>query len=252
MTTLFERITRGRRPRPRRVLIYGTGGVGKSTWASCAPSPIFLPIEDGIGDIECAAFPLLTSWDQVCQALDDLYEQPHDFRTIVLDSVDWLERLIWDQVCRDQPKPVASIEDIGYAKGYTFALSYWRALLDGMEALRTKHGMTCILIGHSKIEKFESPDAPAYDRYSVKLHRHAAGVVCEWADEVLFARHKTLTTTTEEGFGVKRTRGISTGERVLCCTEKPSHVAKNRLDLPDEIPLLWSAYADHFITEESK
>jgi hypothetical protein len=70
-------------------------------------------------------------------------------------------------------------------------------------------------------------------------------MVAEWSDEVLFATYKVFTKATEEGFNQKRVQGLGTGERVLRTTERPSHLAKNRLNLPDELPLAWSAFAQH-------
>ena len=48
----LARIQRGRTPMPPRILIYGTEGIGKSTFASESPKPIFLQTEDGLGEIE--------------------------------------------------------------------------------------------------------------------------------------------------------------------------------------------------------
>ena len=35
------------------------------------------------------------------EALAALYSEPHEFGTVVIDSVDWLEPLIWKRVCDD-------------------------------------------------------------------------------------------------------------------------------------------------------
>ena len=160
---------------------------------------------------------------------------------MVVDSLDWLEKLIWAEVCRR--REVESIEDIGYAKGYVFALTQWRDVLGGLDALRNQRGMAVILIAHARIEKFENPETDSYDRYVPRLHKLASAVVQEWCDEVLFATYKVFTKTTDEGFDRKRRQGISTGERVIRTTERPAHVAKNRLNLPHELLLDFNAYA---------
>jgi hypothetical protein len=162
---------------------------------------------------------------------------------VVVDSLDWLERIIWNKVCRR--RNVESIEDIGYAKGYVFALTQWREFLDGLTALRTERGMMVMLIAHAKIEKFENPETDNYDRYVPRLHKLASAVVQEWCDEVLFATYKVYTKTTDEGFNRKKTKGTGTGERIIRTTERPAHVAKNRLNLPDELPLDWTAYEQY-------
>ena len=240
---LLEQVTSGRSPAPRRLMLYGTHGVGKSTFASHAPKPIFIQTEDGLGEIECDKLPLAASFDQVMQALSELYTDKHAFRTIVVDSLDWLERLIWAEVCRK--RNVESIEDIGYSKGYVFALTQWREFLEGLTALRSDKGMMIVLIAHARIERFENPETESYDRYVPRLHRLASQVVQEWCDEVLFANFKVYTKQTDEGFNRKRVHGIGTGERIIRTAERPAHVAKNRLNLPEELPLDWNAYAQY-------
>lgn len=238
---LLEKVTVGKTKAPRRIMIYGVQGIGKSTFASQAPSPIFIQTEDGLGNIECAKFPLAQNFEEVMVAINELYQTKHDYKTVVVDSLDWLERMIWKVVVDSYSKKVESIEEIGYAKGYVFALTHWHRFLGGLYNLRNK-GMTVILLAHSKIEKFEDPEREAYDRYAPRLHGKAGALVQEWSDEVLFACYKVYIKTQEEGFS-KRVQGVSSGERVLKTSERPSHAAKNRLGLPDELPLNWGALA---------
>lgn len=245
--TLLSRVQRGRRRAPRRIQVYGTSGIGKTTFGSKAPGPIFIPTEDGLDDVDCEHFPLLTKFEEVIQALADLYREDHAYQTVVIDSLDWLERLIWADVCRK--RRIESIEDVGYGKGYVLALTQWREVLDGLSALRNDKGMTILLIAHAKIETFHNPETESYDRYVPRLHRLASALVQEWCDEVLFATYKIYTKQVDEGFNRKRMQGIGAGERILRTTERPTHVAKNRLGLPDELPLEWDAYAQYFNTD---
>ncbi|NLY01550.1 MAG: ATP-binding protein [Rhodopirellula sp.] len=238
---LLSQIQSGRTLAPRRTLVYGVHGVGKSTFGSMAEKPVFIQTEDGLGNIECERFPLANEYADVVAALAELYTEEHEYRTVVVDSLDWLERLIWAEVCKK--RGVESIEDIGYGKGYVFALTNWREVLTGLDALRNDRGMGVILIAHAQIERFANPETDTYDRYSPRLHKQASALVQEWADEVLFAAYSVHTKTTEEGFGRKRVQGVGTGERIIRTTERPAHVAKNRLNLPDEIPLDYRIYA---------
>jgi len=246
---LLEQVMSGKTPAPRRVMLYGVQGVGKSTWAACAPKPIFLQTEDGLGEIDCDKLPLSTTYDGSMKALSALYTESHSYQTVVIDSLDWLERLIWAEVCRK--RNVESIEDIGYAKGYIFALTQWREFLEGLSALRNDKGMAVVLIAHARIERFENPETESYDRYVPRLHKLAAAVVQEWCDEVFFASYKVYTKQTEEGFNRKRAQGIGTGERIIRTQERPAHVAKNRLNLPEELPLDWNTYAQ-YLTQGGK
>ena len=239
--TLLGSIQKGRIQAPRRTLLYGVHGVGKSTFGAMAEQPIFITTEDGLADIECERFPLAEKYADVLAALGVLYTDEHDYKTVVIDSLDWLERLIWVEVCAK--RGVESIEDIGYAKGYVFALTQWREIFSGLDALRNDRGMSIVLIAHAQIEKFNNPETDTYDRYSPKLHRLASAIVQEWCDEVLFASYRVHTKQTDEGFNRKRTVGLGQGERIIRTTERPAHLAKNRLNLLDEMPLDHRIYA---------
>jgi hypothetical protein len=242
----MARVQRGRTPKPPRLLVYGTEGIGKSTFAAGAPRPIFLQTEDGLDEIACDKFPLAASYDEVLAALAELGTEPHDYETVVLDSLDWLERLIWDRVCRESGVPSIEKADGGYARGYTHALTYWREVTGHLNTLRHARGMVVVLIAHAKVERFEDPESSPYDRYSPRLHKHAAALVSEWCDAVLFATRKIRTQTEDAGFNRKRTVahaiGRDGGERILRCTGGPSCIAKNRYGIANELPLSWAAF----------
>jgi hypothetical protein len=176
-------------------VIYGTEGIGKSTTAAQAPKPIFIPTEDGIDQIECASFPLANTLADVQNALQSLIHEQHEYESAIIDSLDWLERLIWDALCEQYG--VSSIEKVdgGYARGYTHALTNWRKVLSDLDTLRTRRGMCVILLAHAKVETFADPEHAAYDRYSPRLHKHATALITEWADAVLFATRKIITKT---------------------------------------------------------
>lgn len=222
-------------------MLYGVHGIGKTTFSSEAPNAVFLPTEDGVADIDCESFPISECFEQFMHYLKELETEEHDRTTAVVDSLDWLERLIWGAVEAEQN--VDSIEDIGYAKGYTFALKYWRQVLKQLETLRDARSMTVVLLAHAKIERFAPPDTDAFDRYSPKLHKHASGIVQEWCDEVLFANYQVFTQSQGEGFD-KQTKGVGTGVRVVHTSELPAHNAKNRAKLPATLPLSWQAYSE--------
>ena len=247
--TLLQQIQSGKVQAPRRILLYGIQGVGKSTFGAESDRPVFVQAEDGLGEIDCDKFPLAATFDDVMNALTALYTDDHEYRTVVIDSLDWLERLIWAEVC--SIKKIENIEDIGYGKGYLLALTQWRIFLEALSALRSDRDMTVILIAHARIERFENPETDAYDRYVPRLHKVASAVIQEWCDEVLFATYKVHTKQVDKGFNRKRTQGLGSGERVLRTSERPAHVAKNRLRLPAEIDLEWNAYAS-FLNQQKE
>lgn len=229
-----------KQPLPPRVVLYGPLKIGKSTWGSQAPGAIFQPVEEGIDNIEVVALPVARTYTEVLDGITALYEQDHKFRTYVLDTLDWLEPVIWAQACQDHDK--AGIEEFGYGKGYVEALDYWRTFLGGLDALRRTKGMNVVLLAHNEIKRYDNPETEPYDRHSIKLHKAANALVSEWADCVLFANYKVFTTKTDVGFKKTKTRALDSAERLLYTTEKPAYIAGNRYGLPDSLPMTWQAF----------
>lgn len=225
--------------KPPRIVIYGAGGIGKSTFAAAAPKPIFLDVENGLDGISCAKIKI-KSWDDIGEAMPALLSQDHDFQTLVIDSIDWLEQLIHKHVA--QIHGVKSVADISYGRGYAESLVYIERILGGLSRLRDEKGMSIILIAHDQVKRYEDPMGEGYDRHQLKLHDKSAAKVFEWADAVLFAKTKTLTRTNQEGFK-KVTKAVD-GGRVLYTEDSPAYMAKHRasLSLPREIPLSWEAF----------
>jgi hypothetical protein len=226
---------------PPRILLHGVAGVGKTTFAAKAREAVVVPVEDGLGTLEVDHFPLATSLADVTEALTALYSEPHEFRTVVIDSVDWLEPLIWKHVCATNKW--GSIEAPGFGKGYAAALDVWREYLEALDALRTERGMTVIQIAHTDIKRFDSPEYEPYDRYVIKLHSRASALLQEHSDVVLFANYRLSTVKADVGFGKTVTRALGKGERVIHTAERPAFLAKNRYGLPDSLDLDWQAFA---------
>ena len=228
--------------KPPFILLYGTAGIGKTTLATGAPKPVVIQTEEGLGRIDVSHFPLAKTWDEVMGAITALYTEEHDFETLVFDSADHFEPIVWAEACRRNGW--LNIEAAGYGKGYVAAGDVWREFLDGLNALRSDKGMAVIVIAHHETKRFDSPETDPYDRYSIKLHKRAGDLLLEKADMVLFANWKVSTTKADVGFNQKVTRAVGRGERMLYTEERPAFVAKNRYGLPPELPLEWSALAD--------
>lgn len=230
-------ITSGPRTPPPRILIYGPHGVGKTTLASQFPAPIVIQTEDGLGTLETPAFPLATTVDDVLSAIGVLFNEKHDFKTVVLDSADWLDYLVQTQV-----KETHDDKALSYGKDALLCAEQWRLLLDGFSALRSV-GMTVVLIAHCEVKRFDPPDGDSFERYQPKLQTRASALVQEWCDAVLFANFKTFVKS--EAVGARKDqsvkKAISGGERLLHTGERPAYLAKNRYGLPPEIPMSWAA-----------
>ena len=162
---------------PQRIVLYGLAGIGKTTFAAGAKNPIFICTEDGLGDLDVKKFPLATTFEEVLEALGTLGREEHDFKTVVIDSLDWLEPLAWDATCRRLN--VKSIEEPGYGKGYVENMREWDMFFDYVTALRNVKGMTVIMLAHNAIIKIEDPVHPSYDMHDLKLHKKASGRVKE-------------------------------------------------------------------------
>jgi len=249
MASLFERIEKGKKKAPRRTLLYGVHGIGKSTFAAQAEKAIFIPTEEGLNDLDCESFPIAGSYQQVIDSMMELCQESHDYKTVVIDSLDWLEHLIWVEVCKEHK--VQCIDEIAYGKGFGATLPYWQRVISGLSALRETKGMAPILTAHCKKERFESVDTESYDRYCPRLHRNASDLFGQWADEILFCCYKVYTKNLDEGFDRKRTQAIG-GERIIRTTEKPFCLAKNRLGLSEEMPLNYGKYIETIENIERK
>jgi hypothetical protein len=230
------KINKGKQQRARRVLIYGENGVGKSTLAAQFPKPLFLNIEDGIGDLDVHATDVIRSISDFMGAM--IHSSETDYETIVVDTVDWLEKLIFNDVAAKAGKK--TIDDIGFGKGYQAVEQQWKALFEGFAYLWGQ-GRHIVFTCHEQIEKFTNPDGDSYNYWKPALHIKGSGCVTEWCDEVLFVRYRTLTRQMDEGFGNKRAIAIGGKDRIIVCNKNASVEAKNRLGMPDEVPLAFDS-----------
>jgi hypothetical protein len=239
-------VVSGKQKKPMRVVLYGPEKIGKSTFAADAPNPIVLGAEDGTSEIDVARMPEPTNWQDILDAIRVLTDEPHNYKTLILDTLDWTEPHCWKVVCDkgdDKGKKKDAIEDFGYGKGYNKAVDEWRVLLQRLDMLRAKRGMHIILLAHSHVKAFHNPDGDDYDRYEMKMNAKGAGVVKEWADAVLFANYEISTVTKGDGLNVKSV-GISQGARVVYTTRRASADAGNRYGLPAKLPLSWESFVE--------
>ncbi|KKN71065.1 hypothetical protein LCGC14_0424820 [marine sediment metagenome] len=232
-------------PKPPRILIHGNEGIGKSTFFSKAPKPLFIQTEDGLDELKVAKLPkegTAKSYAYVMEVITELYTQKHDFKTIVIDSADWLEALTWKHVAEENGKD--NIEAFGYGKGYVFAADAFRKILEGLNALRLSRSMVVGMTAHSQVKRFDDPETEPYDRYILKMHQRTSSVLSEWCDIIGYASQRTIVQTEDVGFDKTARRGVAVGERLLWTQERPAFVAKNRYSLPESIPLEWGALSD--------
>lgn len=235
------KITRGVRPRPRNVLLYGEHKTGKTTLASTWPNPILVDVEGGSDDIDIARGSRVTSYMEFVNQVSWLITNDHGFHTVIFDSIDWLEKLIWADICKK--KGVKSIADIDYGKGFDAAAAECEPFINAIRLLNKK-GMATVQIGHAKKEKHSPPGQPSYDRWEPDLHKNFRGPIVEFVDEIFFLKKEVITITEDKGFGQSRGIAAGTERRILVCSDTGSVMAGNRIGMPKEIPATFQAYVD--------
>ena len=235
ITHSLESIKTGHHLSAPRIVLYGVGGIGKTTFGASIPGSVFLPTEDGFGVLDVARFPMIRLYTDLYDALVSLTKGKHDYKCVVIDSFTVAERLIWQHVAAEAGK--TSVSDIGYQRGYVLAVDKADLLLDQLDQLRDK-GIMSLLICHAMVQRFDDPEHEPYDRYLMQLHQHMRNRIYNWADAVLFANYKVYTRKKE---GSNKQKGIGEGERTLYTTERPPYAAKNRFNLPDELEFTWNA-----------
>lgn len=237
--SMLSKVTSGKVIKPRRVLAYGVGGIGKTTWASQAESPLIININDGADDIGTPSTPIIKDWQSFAEVCGELVNEDHDFKTVIIDTLDDLEALIFADVCANNTERpgVNEIEEIGYGKGYKFARAYWRKVLSAFEAMRQR-GIMIIMIAHQEIVNIPNIETgDEFARYVPNIHNKSLPMITDWCDEVLYMTYKTIVSSKAGDFGKKNTFAIGDGERVIYTTARPYREAKNRLGLPDELPM---------------
>jgi hypothetical protein len=241
MAINISSIKKGKNIRPPRIFLYGTNGIGKSTFGSEAPNPIFICVEDGAEEIGVARFPdIVKTKEQLFEYISFLYNEKHDFNTVVLDSADWLEDVLINEISNKYTE-----KELSYGKGSMYLNNEWLEVLQAFDALRNDKGMIVILIGHSEVKRYDAPECDSYDRYQPKLNHKTSGLIREWCDCFLFFNYKTFVKKEDIGFNKEKSRGITNGQRFLFTTESPTHLAKNRYRLPESIEckegVMWEA-----------
>ena len=235
---------------PPRIVLYGVHGIGKSSFAAgidpvtkkVVPGHdvVFIQTEPGLDALKVQALPLCQTYEQVVESITALYAEEHNHNTVALDSVDWLEGLIWKRVAADAN--VNNIDDIGYGKGFRAAAQYMGDILEGLDALRETKGMQVILLAHSITKRFDDPLGEPYDRYKLDLHDQCASKIAEWCDILMFTNYQTSIVKADVGFNKKVARGVGGGNRIMHTQERPGWSAKSRWALPETIPLSYPVF----------
>ena len=227
-------IIRGKIPGAKKVVVYGPEGIGKSTFASQFPDPLFIDTEGSTKDMDVSRTEAPSSWAMLLEQVKYIKEHQGLCKTLIIDTADWAEMLCTAHLCDKNQKN--SIEEFGYGKGYVYLQEEFGRFLNLLEEV-VKTGIHVVLNAHAKMRKFEQPDEMgAYDRWEMKLSKNAAPMVKEWADMVLFANYKTFVVNVDGQGAQKGKNKAQGGKRVMYTTHHSCWDAKNRYGLPDELP----------------
>lgn len=232
----LAQVKTGIQKKPLFVVIYGTPKIGKTTFAADAEKPILIDIEGGSSHINTTRL-IPKNFNDVVQTLTELASEPHIYKTVVIDSLDHLEPMIWESVCLRSGK--SSIESFGYAKGYIEALKEWGQILSLLEKCRTEKGMNVICVAHSHVKTAHDPTMlESWDRFEIKIHAKASALFKELADCILFAREEMTVIETDKG----KSKGIGEGKRVIYTMGMPGHEGGNRFNLPYKLALSYEDF----------
>lgn len=237
-------ITRGKVAKAQKVVLYGPEGIGKSSFAANFPDSLFIDTEGSTSNMDVARFDKPTSWSLFLSQIEYV-KQNKPCKTLVIDTIDWAERMAIENLCQTNQKK--SIEDFGYGSGYIKLEEEIGRLLNLLQDV-VDLGINVVLTAHAQIRKFEQPDEMgAYDRYELKLGKktsaRTSALVKEWADMVLFMNYKTFSVAADKDGKKYKAQG---GARTIYTTHHPAWDAKNRHGLPEEIPMDFTYIAHIF------
>ena len=234
----FGTIIKGAQQSARKIVIYGPPKMGKSTLASSGKDSFLIATEDRVTHIDCDKAPVVKSMQEVYDIFQALYTEKHPYKTIVIDTLDWLEPMLHAHVC--QTKGFASITDdhnkeTAFQKGLKYhAVEEWKKFLNACDSLREDKKLNIVLVAHSDMQKVTPPDNDSYDRYAMKIDKNAVSVVEEWADVIGFYNREVMVRKEDAGFGKKNGKAIGGDKRVIyLSSESPAWIAGNSYGLRD-------------------
>ncbi len=240
--------------KPPRVLIYGVEGVGKSTFGAKSENPIFITPEGGVDQLRTASgdlvdeMPGIDSWEAIRGAVRKLLTEKHEFKTVVLDSADWIEKVCHARIIGTSGKSITTCNG-GYGAGYRQSEIMHKELIEDISLLRERRGMNIIVTAHAHVKEVKDPSmSEDYEAFEIKCHEFVSSLWREWVDALLFVRFQTFVKSSED---TKKARAFSDGSRMVYCLKQPSFQAKNRYGLTDEVSFTEN-YWDQFIIEAKR
>lgn len=217
------------------VTITGDAGVGKTVLAATFPDCIFIRAEDGLQSIpkdkRPAAFPVLSSVDDLWKQLGALINEDHEYKTLVLDSTTQLETMFHDYILESDPKAKSINQAMGgYGAGYSAIAAMHGRVRKAAKILNERKGMAIVFIAHSDITQIDLPDQDPYSRYELRLHKKSMPHYVDNVDLVTYLKLETFT----KGDGDKK-KAFSDGTRLAVCYTAAAQISKNRYGITEDL-----------------
>jgi hypothetical protein len=238
--SILDQVTVRKRRRPIFGVLYGQPGIGKSSFGATLPKPIVIATER-LDQINVPKLPVPRDFKALYEQVDALDKEKHEYESIVLDTLDAAELLIWQRVCSEGK--VKSIEEFGggFGKGYVRARELWTGLLSKLSEMSERFNV--LLIAHAHVKTFNDPSLSApYDQWKMKIHDKSAEIIRQMVDLILFAQLET--TLQKDTPKARKGRGIVSGDRVLWTEPATGFEAKNRYELDSPIEFRWETLSE--------
>ena len=240
------KIIKGRKFKPLAMMVYGIHGIGKSTFPTEAPNPIYIGSEEN-DELAIDRLPKIKKWGELIEQLKFLLEEEHDYKTLVVDTIDALEQVAQVAILEGQNGKTMATAFGGFGKAYEKMYVMFLSVRDDyLVKLREDRKMNIVLLAHADKSKHEDPiTMTSYDTYSTAIHKKIKPIFEDWVSAILFATWQLYKTEDNSG----KERAIGDGSRVIYTEERPSYISKNRWKLPFEITFkengTWDLIANH-------
>lgn len=221
-----------------RILVYGPGGIGKTTLSAQLPGPVaFIDLDESLPRLkpQFEASGMLENivpvsgvadWQSLRDALQA--EGWDGIKSIVIDTATKAEEMATAHTLANtlqDGKKSQSVEGYGYGKGYGYVFDTFLPLLADLDR-HSREGRNVVLICHDCTSTVPNPAGEDWLRYEPRLQSPNSGKasirlrVREWADHVLFIGYDVSVD--------KKGKGQGAGTRTLYTAELPHCMAKSR------------------------
>ncbi len=225
MSLLATTITQPMPSAPKGI-IYGPPGAGKTTFGATADRSLIIDCENGAGAIPCSRTPFLTTWPEISQWLTAIEREDHAYRTIAVDSLDWMLRRLEEHVSGSAGKLDQTLNRShgGYGNGKQVMRNHvYQVLLPQLDRI-VNRGIAVLLLAHASRSEITDVDGVTTEKTTAEVPEGYLNVFVEWSDFVCLARMD------------------ADGRRVLVTRETPRALAKNRYGMAEIIPFDWPSF----------